>query len=88
MNLRDEILKKYKSEYEFAVNKKISPQLVNYWCKKGFKNLRLDIQYKVVKLLEFNKKGFNCHDDLINGQIKCAKQCAVCQGITPLKPIQ
>ena len=51
MNIRNEILKNYSSEYEFAVDKKVSPQLVNYWCKKGFKNLRLDIQDKVVKLL-------------------------------------
>ena len=51
MNIEQEILKKYKSKYEFAKEKGLSPQNVQYWCKKGYDNLRLDIKFKINQYL-------------------------------------
>lgn len=52
MNLEKEISTRYKSKYDFAKKNNISPQNVNYWCKKGFYNLRMDIQFKIKEILK------------------------------------
>lgn len=51
MDIEKEILRRYKSKYDFAKKNNITPQNVNYWCKKGFLNLRMDIQFKIKEIL-------------------------------------
>jgi len=52
MNLRETILKDYKSIYDFSKKKNLQNQKVYYWCNKNWEELTFKTRNKIIELLK------------------------------------
>lgn len=54
IDLNKHISENYKSKYDFAKKKNISPQLVQYWCSKEWYKLGYKTREKIKTIININ----------------------------------